>query len=130
MKSFSAEAMINAPAETVWSLLTNASSYPEWDPNIISIEGNTLKFEARVANGELYDAFTLQKQTGKFNALTDLVPATPEIRKPQEIDYRALHRDGRVRHLREVIHLSYDETGHAVEERGVRIVLEPTEALS
>ena len=57
---------------------------------IISIDGNTLKFEARVANGELYDAFTLQKQVGELNVLTDLVPATPETRKPQEIDYRLL----------------------------------------
>ena len=39
MKEFSAEIEINATPEVVWAVLTNAASYPEWDPNMKSIEG-------------------------------------------------------------------------------------------
>ena len=35
-----------------------------------------------------------------------------------DIDYRVLHRDGGIRYLREIIHLSYDSAGHITEERG------------
>lgn len=39
MKQFSAEIEINGTAEAVWALLTDASSYPEWDPSMVNIEG-------------------------------------------------------------------------------------------
>ncbi len=35
-----------------------------------------------------------------------------------DIDYRVLHRDGGVRHLREIIHLTYDASGKLTEEQG------------
>jgi hypothetical protein len=31
--------LIDAPAQAVWDLLTNASSYADWNPAVISIEG-------------------------------------------------------------------------------------------
>lgn len=31
--------VISAPAQTVWDLLTDASSYADWNPAVISIEG-------------------------------------------------------------------------------------------
>ena len=39
---------INAPAQTVWGLLTDASNYSAWNPSVISIDGpitagNTIK---------------------------------------------------------------------------------------
>ncbi|MFO0914986.1 MAG: metallophosphoesterase family protein [Pirellulales bacterium] len=46
---------------------------------IIHVDGDTLKYEARLANGELYDGFELHKRTGQFNELTNDIPATPEI---------------------------------------------------
>lgn len=49
---------------------------------IISIDGGTLRYEARTATGELYDAFRLTKQPGKINQLTDEIPNTPERRMP------------------------------------------------
>ncbi len=52
---------------------------------IIHIDGDELHFEARVANGELYDAFSLRKVEGKFNRLRDDVPESPEFRKPATI---------------------------------------------
>lgn len=48
---------------------------------IISIDGSTLRYEARTATGELYDAFRLTKQPGKVNALVDEIPNTPERRR-------------------------------------------------
>ncbi len=45
---------------------------------IVRIQGDTLRFESRTASGALYDAFTLRKQAGKPNKLTNQIPATPE----------------------------------------------------
>lgn len=39
MKSLHTEIIINAPAEKVWSVLTNFEKFPEWNPFILSIEG-------------------------------------------------------------------------------------------
>jgi len=49
---------------------------------IIHISGDKLHFEAFMANGELYDAFTLEKQTGQPNKLTERIPDIPERVKP------------------------------------------------
>lgn len=49
---------------------------------MISIDGDTLRLEARTALGELYDAFTLRKRAGQANALIEQGPGTPE-RHPQ-----------------------------------------------
>jgi 3',5'-cyclic AMP phosphodiesterase CpdA len=51
---------------------------------IISIDGDTLRYEARTATGELYDAFRLKKRPGEINELVDEIPATPERRKSAE----------------------------------------------
>jgi hypothetical protein len=45
---------------------------------IIHIDGDTLKYEARTAVGDVYDAFTLQKQNGSINKLTEQIPDSPE----------------------------------------------------
>jgi 3',5'-cyclic AMP phosphodiesterase CpdA len=51
---------------------------------IIHIDGNTLKYEARTAVGEVYDAFTLVKQSGDINKLIERIPDTPErLRTPK-----------------------------------------------
>jgi len=36
---FTASTTINAKPETIWSIITDASSYPEWEPNVKQIEG-------------------------------------------------------------------------------------------
>jgi hypothetical protein len=48
---------------------------------IISIDGDVLKYEARTATGELYDAFRLHKRKGEINELVDEIPDTPERRR-------------------------------------------------
>ncbi len=49
---------------------------------IIHIDGDKLHFEAFTATGELYDAFTLTKQKGAKNQLTEEAPSTPERLRP------------------------------------------------
>ncbi|MFO0426269.1 MAG: fibronectin type III domain-containing protein [Planctomyces sp.] len=49
---------------------------------LIHINGEKLHYEAFTAGGELYDAFTLEKQAGEVNRLTDQIPNTPERVKP------------------------------------------------
>lgn len=49
---------------------------------IIRVEGNVLRYEARTAIGTLYDSFRLTKRRGKPNRLDNLIPATPEHRRP------------------------------------------------
>lgn len=49
---------------------------------IIHVNGDELGFEAYTATGELYDAFTLTKQSGKVNQLQDRIPGTPERLRP------------------------------------------------
>lgn len=51
MKKFSATITINASPETIWTILTDAAGYPEWDPNADRIEGT-------IALGEQIKAFT------------------------------------------------------------------------
>lgn len=49
---------------------------------IIHINGDELRFEARTAVGKLYDAFTLKKRgEGQTNELIEQVPNTPERRR-------------------------------------------------
>ncbi len=49
---------------------------------IIHVDSDKLHFEAFTATGELYDAFTLRKQPGQKNSLTDEIPDTPERLRP------------------------------------------------
>jgi hypothetical protein len=51
MKEFSATGTINASPETIWAILTDAPSYPDWDPSADRIEG-------RIAPGETVKAYT------------------------------------------------------------------------
>ena len=45
---------------------------------IIHVEGDTLRYEARTAIGEVYDSFTLKKAHGQINELTVEAPTMPE----------------------------------------------------
>lgn len=39
MKEFSSTIRINAAPEAIWKILTDASSYPNWNPEIIRVDG-------------------------------------------------------------------------------------------
>ena len=45
---------------------------------IITIDGNTLSYEAFAADGSLYDAFDIVKKSKQGNVVYDRAPATPE----------------------------------------------------
>jgi acid phosphatase type 7 len=49
---------------------------------IIHIDGDSLRYEARTAVGEVYDAFTLRKRPGQINELIDQTPTSPARRRP------------------------------------------------
>lgn len=49
---------------------------------VIHVDGNRLRYEARTPTGELYDAFELRKRKGQPNRLTERVPRdVPERRR-------------------------------------------------
>ena len=49
---------------------------------IITVDGDTLRYQARTAVGDLYDAFDLRKRPGGPNELIEKVPDIPERRRP------------------------------------------------
>ena len=49
---------------------------------IISIDGDRLRYEAHLAHGQLYDAFELVKRPGQPNQLIEQIPPVEESRKP------------------------------------------------
>lgn len=49
---------------------------------LITVERDELRYEAKTAKGELYDAFTLKKQEGQINQLVDQTPNTTERLRP------------------------------------------------
>ena len=49
---------------------------------VITVDGDELRYQAKTATGELYDAFTLKKRPGEVNQLIEQVPATPEVIEP------------------------------------------------
>lgn len=60
---------------------------------IIHVDGDRLRYEARTATGELYDGFTLVKRPGGKNDLIEQVPETPEsIPSPKEDDTAELKK--------------------------------------
>ena len=39
MLAFESEIVINAPADKIWSVLTDVQNFPEWEPNVTKVEG-------------------------------------------------------------------------------------------
>lgn len=68
MKVYGATATIEASPETIWTILTNAPGYPEWDPGVDRIEGH-------IAPGEKITAFTKLSPGRAFPVkVTEFVP--------------------------------------------------------
>jgi hypothetical protein len=45
MKAFTAMTEIEAPAQTIWQLLTDTAKYLDWNPNLLKAEGNIAQQE-------------------------------------------------------------------------------------
>jgi hypothetical protein len=67
MKSYSATAVIDAPAHTIWQILTNAEGYPSWDPWAVKIEGT-------IAPGATITAYTKLSPRAFPVRVTEFVP--------------------------------------------------------
>ena len=50
---------------------------------VIHIAGDTLRYEAHMATGELYDGFLLKKRPGQINDLVEKIPDLPERRESE-----------------------------------------------
>ena len=53
MTEYSSMVVIDAPPERVWSILTNATGYKDWNPEIIDVEGRMALGERIVARVRL-----------------------------------------------------------------------------
>lgn len=53
MKEFRASTTIEAAPETIWTILTDAARYPEWDPGVDRIEGRIALGEKITAHSKL-----------------------------------------------------------------------------
>lgn len=51
---------------------------------IIHVDGDELRYEARTAVGTLYDGFTLRKRDGEPNEMIEQIPDLPENERPEE----------------------------------------------
>lgn len=66
------------PLQEAWDVSRVASGAQLFQ--IIHVAPEKIDYEARLASGELYDAFTLKKDDAGRSELTERVPPTPEIR--------------------------------------------------
>jgi hypothetical protein len=64
---FTASTTINANPETIWSIITDASKYPEWEPNVKQIEGT-------IAPGETVTAHVKSADRPFPAKVTEFVP--------------------------------------------------------
>lgn len=64
---------------------------------VVSVDGDRLRLEARTATGDLYDAFELRKRTDQPNELTECGPGTPERHVPPPASKPAVPKAAMVR---------------------------------
>src|SRR5689334_11977275 len=55
MKEYETATTIAAPQERVWAVLTNGDSYPQWNPEIVGIEGRLARGASITARVRLGD---------------------------------------------------------------------------
>ena len=70
---FEASADIRAPADRIWSILTDAPAYPTWDSGVTRVEG-------RIADGE---KITVHSEVAAGRAF----PVKVELRPPNEMTW-------------------------------------------
>lgn len=68
MKEYTATTTIQASPETIWTILTDAPRYPEWEPSVDRIEG-------QIAPGEKITAYTKLSPGRAFPVtVTEFIP--------------------------------------------------------
>jgi hypothetical protein len=69
MKAYEASAVINADPQTIWTVLTDAGSYPKWDSGVVRVEG-------RIAPGEKLKVVSEANPKRAFAVrVTEFIPA-------------------------------------------------------
>lgn len=64
---------INAPAETVWSILTNADAYPSWNSTIDSIEGTIAPNEKIKLHAKISPKRAFKLKVSEFNPYKKMI---------------------------------------------------------
>ena len=67
------------PLQEKWDVSRAASGAQLFQ--VIRVAPEEIRYEARLASGELYDAFTVKKDAAGNSTLTEQIPDRPEIRK-------------------------------------------------
>jgi Purple acid Phosphatase, N-terminal domain/Calcineurin-like phosphoesterase len=67
------------PLEGRWEVSREASGAQLFQ--VIRVAPERIRYEARLASGELYDAFTIEKSAGGKSVLTEQIPDMAEIRR-------------------------------------------------
>jgi hypothetical protein len=79
MKSYEASSTIAAPPEAIWSILTDASTYAQWDSGVRSLEGRIapgekLKVTSEVNPKRAYPVKVTRFEPGRAMAWTGGMP--------------------------------------------------------
>ena len=73
MTSYSVSKTIAAPAERVWSILTDASRYTDWNPTIVSLDGTIAEGETIALVSTVNPKRTFKLEVSNVAAPTSMV---------------------------------------------------------
>lgn len=68
MKSFAAKTIIRAPAERIWSILTDAAAYPSWNSTVERVVGNIAAGEKVTVYAKASPGRAFPLQVAEFDA--------------------------------------------------------------
>ncbi len=79
MKKYEASSTIQASPEQIWNILVEQNAYPEWDPNMLRVEGNIklgekVKFFTKLSPERAFPAKVTAFEPGKRMVLTGGMP--------------------------------------------------------
>lgn len=79
MKSFSTSIVVNAPAERIWALLTDAAGYPSWNSTVDRVvgriaAGEQITVHAKVAPGRGFPVTVADVEPGRRMVWTGGMP--------------------------------------------------------
>ena len=73
MKGFATTIVIDAPAEAVWSLLTDAAGYPAWNSTVDKIDGRIARGENVTVHAKASPGRTFPLRVSVFDAPSRMV---------------------------------------------------------
>lgn len=73
MKSFATKTIIRAPAERIWSILTDAAAYPSWNSTVERVVGNIAAGEKVTVYAMAFPGRAFPLQVAEFDANRQMV---------------------------------------------------------